>query len=152
VKSGREKDFRLFSLSHIEESARFNPLVGGTPEEITERVFNSFEFENPYYRSLQFEVFSQVMRVFKGAGEIPTFLKIHQAISNPHALVAMARDIEDKALKQWTEYYRDLPAGDRAQRTSGLTAALSHFAFGRTSVLFNTETPMITLEEALSKT
>lgn len=151
VKSGREKDFRLFSLSHIEESHEFNPLIGGTPEEIAERVFNSFEFENPYYRSLQFEVFSQVMRVFDAAKEIPTFLKIHQAIGNPHVLVAMARDFEDKGLKQWTEYYRDIPASDRLQRTSGLMAALSHFSFGKTAVLFNAENPTIALEDALSK-
>jgi hypothetical protein len=151
VKSGREKDFRLFSLSHLEESHQFNPLIGGTPEEISERVFNSFEFENPYYRSLQFEVFSQVMRVFEAAHVAPTFLKIHQMITNPHALVAMARDVADKSLKQWTEYYRDLPATERTQRTSGLTAAISHFAFGRTACLFNTETPGITLESALNE-
>jgi hypothetical protein len=49
--AGREKDFKLFSLSRQNESFQFNPLLGGTAEEITERVFNSFEFENPYYRS-----------------------------------------------------------------------------------------------------
>lgn len=151
VRSGREKDFRLFSLSNIEESEQFNPLIGGTPEEISERVFNSFEFDNPYYRSLQFEVFSQVMRIFEGAKESPTFLRIHQAITTPQALVQLASEAEDPSLKIWAEYYRDLPQNDRTQRTSGLVAALSHFAFGKTASLFNTEEPRITLEEALSK-
>jgi hypothetical protein len=138
-------------LSHIDESQSFNPLIGGTPEEISERVFNSFEFENPHYRSLQFEVFSQVMRIFDGAGEKPTFLRIHQAISDPHALVALCREVKEPALRKWAECYRDLPASERAQRTSGLTAAISHFAFGRTAELFNTESPGIGLEEALAK-
>ncbi|MGE3974764.1 MAG: type IV secretory system conjugative DNA transfer family protein [Bdellovibrionales bacterium] len=150
-KSGRQKDFRLFSLGSIEQSHQFNPLIGGTPEEIAERVFNSFEFENPHYRSLQYEVFSQVLRVFEAKKEIPTFLRIHQAITRPPALVAMARDISDKALIEWTEYFRDLPPNERVQRTSGLTAAISHFAFGRTACLFNAETPAITLEDALEK-
>lgn len=149
LKAGREKDFRLFSLSNINESHQFNPLIGGTPEEISERIFNSFEFENPYYRSLQFEVFSQVMRIFDSAKEVPTFLRIHQAITTPSALVALTAKCEDASLREWAEYYRDLPANERAQRTSGLTAAISHFAFGKTANLFNTETPDITIEDAL---
>ena len=151
VKVGREKDFRLFSLSHIEESHQFNPLIGGSAEEISERVFNSFEFENPYYRSLQFEVFSQVMRIFEGSGEVPTFLKIHQVITKPELLVSMTTRCENTGLREWAEYYRDLPNHERTQRTSGLTAALSHFAFGRTAILFNADTPQITIGDALEK-
>ncbi len=150
VKHGRQKDFRLFSLSSIDESHQFNPLIGGSPEEISERVFNSFDFENEYYRSVQFEIFSQVMRIFAEAGEVPTFLKIHQAITEPGRLVALAREIKDTSLRQWAMYYRDLPSSDRIQRISGLTAALSHFAFGKTAALFNCEKPSITLEDALS--
>ena len=152
VKHDRVKDFRLFSLSNIDESYQFNPLIGGSPEEVSERVFNAFEFENPYYRSIQFEVFSQVMRVFEQAKQIPTFLRLHQAIANPWILNHMVRGWEaSDPLKQWVEYYRDLPALERAQRTSGLLAAISHFAFGKASCLFNTENPGITLEKALSE-
>ncbi len=150
-KAGREKDFRLFSLSHIEESFQFNPLIGGTPEEVSERVFNSFEFENPYYRSIQFEVFSQIMRVFHAIQLKPTFLRLHQAITSPRRIKHLVEKIEDEALKQWFFFYVDLPLSDRTQRTSGLTAALSHFAFGEASVLFNTEKPPIALEEALAE-
>ena len=150
VKHGREKDFRLFSLSHIEESHQFNPLIGGPPEEVAERVFNSFDFENPHYRSVQFEVFAQVLRIFEAAREIPTFLRIHQAITHPDALVVLTRSNQDAGLRQWAEHFRDLPSHERTQRTSGLTAALSHFAFGRTASLFNTEEPAITLESALA--
>ncbi len=149
VKAGREKDFRLFSLSNISESHQFNPLIGGTPEEISERVFNAFDFENPYYRSLQYEVFSQVMRIFDGAGRVPTFLRIHQAITTPELLVSMTASCEEMGLREWAEYFRDLPEKDRIQRTSGLTAAISHFAFGKTALLFNTESPAITIENAL---
>lgn len=150
-KAGREKDFRLFSLSHIEESFQFNPLIGGTPEEVSERVFNSFEFENPYYRSIQFEVFSQIMRVFHAIQLKPTFLRLHQAITSPRRIKHLVEKIDDEALKQWFFFYVDLPLSDRTQRTSGLTAALSHFAFGEASVLFNTEQPPIALDEALAE-
>jgi type IV secretory pathway TraG/TraD family ATPase VirD4 len=150
VKAGREKDFRLFSLSDLEASHQFNPLVGGSPEEISERVFNAFDFENPHYRSVQYEIFSQVMRVFAASKTVPTFLRLHQAISEPERLEQLAENIPED-LKQWVSFYRNLPPKELVQRTSGLTAALSHFAFGETAALFNTEKPSITLEEALSK-
>jgi len=151
VQAGRQKDFRLFSLSHIEESHQFNPLIGGTTEEICERVFNSFEFENPYYRSLQFEVFCQVMRIFAAIKEIPTFLKLHQAITDPDCLAARAATMDDDDLKRWLDGFSALSASDRLERTSGLTAALSHFSFGKSACLFNAEDPSITLEKALSE-
>ena len=84
--ANREKDFKLFSLSRREQSFQFNPLLGGTAEEITERVFNAFDFENPYYRSLQYEVMNQVMRIFEASNQIPTFQRLHQAISRPSHL------------------------------------------------------------------
>ena len=151
VKAGRQKDFRLFSLSNLEESQTFNPLIGGSPEEIAERVFNSFEFENQHYRSVQFEIFAQVIRIFTAAQVVPTFLRLHQAISNPHVLFNLARRGQDSTLKQWAKSYRELSVQERAQRTSGLTAALSHFAFGQTATLFNTEKPGISLSDALAK-
>lgn len=152
VKNNRERDFRLFSLSNINESFQFNPLIGGTPEEISERVFNAFEFENPYYRSIQFEVFSQAMRIFAQAKVVPTFLRLHQAIANARLLKKMTETWDkNDPLRQWAEYYKDLPPQERAQRTSGLLAAISHFAFGKAACLFNTEKPSITLETALAE-
>lgn len=151
VRHGRKKDFRLFSLSHLEESHQFNPLIGGSPEEVAERVFNAFDFENEYYRSVQFEIFSQVLRIMADANEVPTFLKIHQAITEPNKLVVLSRKLTDESLKQWAAYYRDLPPSERTQRISGLTAALSHFAFGKTAQLFNTPEPSVTLEKALKE-
>lgn len=149
VKHKRQKDFRLFSLSSLDESYQFNPLLGGSPEEVSERVFNSFEFENEYYRSVQFEVFSQVMRIFSESKEIPTFLKVFEAISTPNKLKALAEKTSNQSLKNWTKNYASLPASDLSQKISGLTAALSHFAFGKTASLFNTETPSIDLDNAL---
>ncbi|MDO9183582.1 MAG: TraM recognition domain-containing protein [Bacteriovorax sp.] len=151
VKAGREKDFKLFSLSNIEESHQFNPLIGGTADEISERVFNSFEFDNPYYKSLQYEVFSQIMRIFEAAKVVPTFSKIYQAIGNPNILQAMTRELEDKSLKDWAESFKSLNPGERSQRTSGLTAAISHFSQGSAACLFNAEKSSINLNTALEK-
>lgn len=151
AKAGREKDFRLISLSHLDKSHQFNPLIGGSAEEITERVFNSFEFENPYYRSLQYEVMGQVMRIFEDAKEIPTFQRLHQAISNPRALEKLGDKSKDDGLKAWIQYYKSLSTNERDTRTSGLLAAISHFSNGKTAPLFNAGANSLTIDEALEQ-
>lgn len=151
VLAGREKDFKLFSLGDIKESHQFNPLLGGSVDEISERVFNSFEFDNPHYKSIQYEVFSQIMRIFDANKVVPTFAKIYQAIDNPNLLVAMTRETSDQYLKDWAENYRNLSQNDRSQRTSGLSAALSHFSHGSAACLFNSEESSIDLDKAMSE-
>ena len=149
VKSGRENDFRLFSIGSIGQSQTFNPLVGGSAEEITERIFSAFTFENPFYRSLQYEVLAQALRIFEAACEIPTFLKLHQAISNPSHLERLCERSRIPSLYAWVMNFKNLSGADRDQRTSGLTSQISHFAFGRSSVLFNSVKPAINIDEAL---
>lgn len=151
VKAGREKDFRLVSISFLDESHQFNPLHGGTPEEISERVFNAFEFENPHYRALQYEVFSQVMRIFATSGETPTFVKVHQVISEPSLLANLAEKGGNARLLLWAKNFRGLDPKERETRTSGLLAALGHFAFGETAQLFNADRPSVTIDRALKE-
>jgi len=147
--AGREEQFKLFSLSRRNESFQFNPLLGGTAEEITERVFNSFEFENPYYRSLQYEVMNQVMRIFEASNTIPTFQRLYQAISRPRVMEKMAKSIKDPEVRRWYVTYCEMQPKDREERTSGLLSAIGHFAFGENAKLFNPEKNAITIDEAL---
>lgn len=147
----REKDFKLFSLSRREQSFQFNPLLGGTAEEITERVFNAFEFENPYYRSLQYEVMNQVMRIFEASGKTPTFQRLHQAISRPRVMDEMVKAVNDPEVRRWYVGFCEMAPKDREERTSGLLTAIGHFAFGENAKLFNPEKNAITIDEALSK-
>lgn len=148
-KAGRENDFKLFSLSRMNQSCQFNPLLGGTAEEITERVFNSFDFENPYYRSIQYEVMNQVMRVFEASGTTPTFQRLHQVISKPRILEELVSKVNNDDLKHWVEHFGALSNKDREERTSGLLTAIGHFSFGKNAALFNPKEDAITIDEAL---
>lgn len=147
----RENDFKLFSLSRQKESFQFNPLLGGTAEEITERVFNAFEFENPYYRSLQYEVMSQVMRIFEASNTTPTFQRLHQAMSRPKVMEKMIKSVSDPTVRRWYLNYCEMAPKDREERTSGLLAAISHFAFGEQAKLFNPEKDAITIDDSFKK-
>lgn len=150
-KLNRSDDFKVFSLQDPDRSCTFNPLLGGTPEEVAERIFNSFEFENPYYRSIQYEVFSQVLRIFDKAKVKPTFLRIYQAIKAPSSLHEFAMASNDDGLIRWASGFKSLSPSDREERTSGLLASLSHFAFGSHAKLFNTDEPDIDLDRALKE-
>lgn len=147
--AGREEHFKLFSLSRRDQSFQFNPLLGGTAEEITERVFNSFDFENPYYRSLQYEVMNQVMRIFESSNKVPTFQRLHQAISRPKVMEKMVKDVQDPEVRRWYVCFCGMSSKDREERTSGLLSAIGHFAFGENARLFNPEKNAITIDEAL---
>lgn len=145
----RAEDFKVFSLQDPGRSHSFNPLLGGTPEEVAERVFNSFEFDNSYYESVQYEIFSQVLRIFSKAEVKPTFLRIYQAIKSPSVLHELATGSGDEILIRWAAGFKALSPADREEKTSGLLASLSHFAFGAHAALFNTEDPDIDLDRAL---
>lgn len=153
VQANRAKDFRLVSLGHLPESSQFNPLLGGTAEEVTERVFNAFEFENPHYRALQYEVMGQTLRILEAAKEprAATFQRLYQLISQPEVLKSVAGTTNDASLKGWADQFCDLSKSDREQRTVGLLSALGHFAFGKTATLFNAEKNAVTIEDVLSQ-
>lgn len=151
VKCGREKDFKLFSLSRADVSYQFNPLIGGTAEEITERVFNAFEFENQHYRSIQYEVFGQLLRIFEAAKIVPTFKRVQQLLTSMPLLEEMVKDLPNERLRQWVQRFKSLSPSDREERTSGLITAVGHFCEGKAGELFNCETDSINLDEALAE-
>lgn len=151
MKCGRERDFKLFSLGNMETSHQFNPLLGGTAEEITERVFNAFEFENPHYRSIQYEVFGQILRILEAAKIVPTFKRIQQLLANMPLLEETVKNLPDERLRQWVQRFKALTPSDREERTSGLGTAIGHFSEGKAGELFNCETGSINIDEALEE-
>ncbi len=148
-KHKRVKDFKYFSLTNIELSHTFNPLMGGTPEEITERIFNAFTFDNEYYRGVQYEIFGNILRLFEDSCEIPTFLKVYEAISVPNKLEKIVNNCKDENLVSWAMRFMNEKPEDREKKVSGILSQLSQFSFGKTACLFNTETPSIDLDSAL---
>lgn len=150
-KFGRENDFQLFSLGHIEESSQYNPLLGDSPEEIIERVFSAFEFENSYYKNVQFEVFANLIRLFFIAERPITFKELNRCLNDSSFLAMLNKSNANTELSDWVDEFIQLPPKDRDQKVSGLKASISHFANGNTAELFNTEKPAIDINSALKE-
>ena len=147
----REKDFQLFSLGHIEESSQYNPLLGDSPEEIIERVFSAFEFENSYYKNVQFEVFANLIRLFFSAKRPITFKELNRGLNDTTFLAKLNKSNTNTELSDWVDEFIQLPPKDRDQKVSGLRASISHFANGNTAELFNSVNPTIDVNSALKE-
>ena len=151
VKSGREDDFRLFSLANIGPSSAFNPLEGGTPHEVVERVFSSFPFDNEYYRNVQYKIFLALVRLIHEQKECPTIRLVHRLLTDMETLRIWVQATKDEDLKRMLTTFLEESPKDRMEKVSGLDAHLSHFIAGEISLLFNAKEPEIQLEKALRK-
>ncbi len=149
--SGREEDFRLFSLAKVAESSAFNPLEGGSPQEVAERVFAAFPSENEYYRSVQYKIFLLLVRLIHERKQVPTFRLIHRLLTDTGLLSTWLENCQDEELKRaLTQFNNELPK-EKSEKVSGLDAYLTHFSSGELSILFNAEKPTVQFDEALRK-
>lgn len=149
IEAGRASDFRLFSLSNPEQSCSFNPLAVGTVQEVTERVFSSFQFENEYFESVQFRLFRDVIAVIKEQNVVPTFAHVNLLLTNKDALESWIESSRNDGLKETLRAFAALSNKERDERTSGLVAKISHFCADEVSNLFNTTQPHLDLSLAL---
>lgn len=145
----RENDVRVLSLCNVGISQTFNPLSGGSALEITERVFNAFNFENEYFKSIQYDVFLHSLLILEAVGIRPTPLRMIECMKSEKALADLAVASKKPRLQVWAGEFLKLSRDDREQRTSGLVAQLQSFAVGDTGQVFNSEISDINLEQAL---
>lgn len=147
--NNREKDFRLFTLSDYDLSQTFNPLINDSVDQTTEKIINSFEIENEFYRTVQFDIFRNVLSIFKEANEYPTFLKIRQAIIDPAKLQALAYRGKNTLLQEWAVEFLNTGKETRKEQVSGLLGNLGYFTSGEIGSLFNTEKPTISVKQVM---
>jgi hypothetical protein len=150
-KYDREKDFRLFSLGHVAASSSFNPLRGESPQQVTERVFSSFEFENEYYRNVQYKYFLGIVKLIFEQKEVPTFSLVKQLLSDMDELKKWITASQDELLKKDMEAFRILPPRDREEKVSGLETAISNFTSSEIAVLFEETENRIDFDDAMEK-
>ncbi len=150
VHHGRKKDFKLFSLANIKNSYSFNPLKGTSSLEVAERVFSSFQFENEYYRNVQYKIFLSLVTLVKEKS-VPTFKKVHLLLTDMDKLAIAVNASQDSKVKSSLSGLLALPQKEREERISGLESQISHFVFGECHGLFDEERNNISIRRALEK-
>ncbi len=145
----RADDVRILSLCNPSISHTFNPLTGGSALEITERVFKAFNFENEYYKNIQYEVLLRLLLIFEKLDITVTPFRLVEALSSSVHLKNLASKSNDADIT-WVNNFLNLTREEREQRTSGLVTQLQAFSVGDTATIFNQEHSDIDLEQTLS--
>lgn len=145
----REQDVRILSLCNVDISHTFNPFTNGSVLEIAERVFAAFNFENEYFKSIQYDAFLHCLLLLEEAKIKPTPCRLIDCLKSEKHLAGLANKSHSPKLKDWAKDFLSLKREEREQRTSGLVAQLQSFAVGETAPIFNSEQSDIDLEKAL---
>lgn len=146
----REDDLKILSLCEPSISHTFNPLAGGSPLEITERIFKALTFENEYYKDMQYEALLYTLLIFEACKIAPTPLRVVEFLRSTAQVNHLAKQSRKKSYIDWATEYLKLSREEREQRTSGLVSKLQIFTVGETAQIFNFEKSDIDLEKALS--
>lgn len=151
IRHEREGDVRILSICSPAISHSFNPLDGGNPLEVAERVFNALNFENEYFRSIQYDAFIHALMILEGAKVKATPVRVIELLKSHEQLKHLSQKVANPALSSWAEGFLSLPRMERELRTSGLISQLQVFAMGDTASIFNVEKSDINFEEALEQ-
>lgn len=148
---GREQEVKILSLFDVDSSCTFNPFANGSPLELTERIFKALNFDNEYYKSLQYEALLQVLLIFKETNVVPTPLKIIEVLRSTRHLESLAKRSGNADYLAWANQFNSKSQSDRDQQTSGLVTQLQILAVGETALIFNCEKSEIDFIEALNE-
>jgi type IV secretory pathway TraG/TraD family ATPase VirD4 len=142
-------------LSDIEGSFATNPLLYGSPQQVVDRIFSSFTFENEYFKSVSQEAVLLVVRVLKAAGKAPSFSAIFEALQDDGKFSQVVAGLplgEKEKVAKGVERLLLTTRRERMEKFSGLLSQLSPFAEGELSALVNAtgeEENFFSLTEAL---
>lgn len=136
-----------FDPLRVESSCTINPLEGGSPHEVADRLFASLEFESAYFRELQYAAVLMILEIFELLRTTPTLKGIYEALSEPQNLLDRVSYVStrDKYSKFPDHLTRELMKlcqmreEDRFEKFSGILSQLRPFASGVFSKLVNTE-------------
>lgn len=148
-KHHRSHDVRILSLCNVGISNTFNPLAGGSVLEVAERVFNALNFENEYFKSIQYDAFLHCLLLLEEAKIQATPLRVIECLRQEKALADLGIQSKEERLQAWVKDFLRLTREEREQRTSGLVSQLQSFVVGDMNLIFNSENSDINLERAL---
>lgn len=129
-------------LGNIEDSYLTNPLLYGSPQQIVDRLFSSFTFENEYFKSVGQEAALLIVRAIRASGQAVTFRGIFELLQDDGKLsqvIAGLPEGEKQSLARGAEKLLLAPKRERVEKFSGLLAQLAPFAEGELAGLVNAE-------------
>lgn len=138
--SGVDSEVHVFDLGNPDLGCATNPLKYGSPQQITDRIFTAFNFDDSYYKSVQSSQTGAVIELIHSLEEIVTFKRLYELLTDDSKLTdALGKCPNEKIQRQISEIL-STPRASRMEKLSGLLSQLSPFAVGEVSELVNGET------------
>lgn len=131
-------DVIVFDLNDVSVSACTNPLRYGSPQQIADRVFTTFEFENRYYETVSYEALLLVLELMKTLNLEPKLEEIYRALTDDGVLSELLVGKDTKSdLGKLALSYLAQPFKERQERLSGFLSQLRPYATGELAELVN---------------
>jgi len=144
-------DLAVIDLGNLEASSVTNPLLFGSPQQITDRIFSSFIFEKEYFKSLAYDATLSVVRLLHDVDEKASFKRIYELLSDDDELSELVKKTKPGSAKG-AERLLAQSRAVRLENLSGLLSQLSPFADGELAPLVNAtslEKNFVSLTETL---
>lgn len=140
--SGMESEVHVFDLGNPDLACAINPLAHGSAQQITDRIFTAFNFDDSYYKSVQSSQAGAVIELIHSLGEVVTFKRLYELLTDDSKLSeTLAKCQKLKIQKQISEIF-STPRASRMEKLSGLLSQLAPFAVGEVAELVNGETSL----------
>ena len=127
----------LFNLDDPRSSISINPLGSGSPQQITDRLFSAFEFKDPFYRSVQYDICGYLTRLIHEVDEQVSFKLLYALLTSDQVLCDYLARVDEGDLKEKLKSFVKTPAKDRKMQMAGLISQLSPFATSEVSEIVN---------------
>jgi uncharacterized protein YifN (PemK superfamily) len=132
------KSERVFVFDPMSpKSEAINPIASGSAQQITDRVMNSFNFEDPYYKSVQADALLTVVSLILEIENKVTFIGIEKTLTDMDHLSSLVNRSKDEKVKSKARSLIRQKDDVRAQNHSGLLTQLSPFTSGELAGLVN---------------
>ncbi|MFP5491052.1 MAG: type IV secretory system conjugative DNA transfer family protein [Bacteriovoracia bacterium] len=139
-----------FDLDKPEDSVKINPLRLGTPQQIVDRIFSAFEFDDPFYRAVQYDICGYLVRLIFEVKEVVTFRLLHELLTDEKILADKLKLLPDgHELRRHLLEFLKSPVNDRKQKLAGLTSQLAPFATGEIAAFVNGGRNEVGLDEVM---
>ncbi|WP_409479668.1 type IV secretory system conjugative DNA transfer family protein [Pseudobdellovibrio sp. HCB154] len=118
----------VFDLSNP-NSLSLNPLIGGTPSEIADRLIQSLEFESQYFKDIQHAAVLMVLEVLDVCDEAPTLPRLYELLSDSGKILDLTKKIKyfpEHLLNEVTKFSQTR-SDTREERLSGILSQLKPF-------------------------
>lgn len=126
-----------FDLGNPEKSVATNPLASGSAQQITERIFTAFTFDDSYYKSVQSDVTLSIIQLIHEFDVEVTFQRLYDLLTKEAELTKLLAMSQNVPLKTKLTAFLLQPIRTREEKLSGLLSQIAPFAIGEVALLVN---------------